>query len=80
MNIHGMVWKIANEVSHRMSKINSRTASTKHDIQWVKDNIKSDRVLKTGIIASDQAYELLDLVMERLDEIEKLSDQYQEIE
>ena len=80
MNLNRMVWNIANEVSHRMGKINSRTASAKHDIQWVKDNIKSDRVLKTGIIASDQAYELLDLVMERLDEIEKLSDQYQEIE
>jgi len=80
MNIHKMVWKIANEVSHRMGKINSRTASIRHDIQWIKDNIKSDRVLKTGVIASDQAYELFDLVEERLNEIEELSDQYKEVE
>ena len=40
-----MVWKIANEVSHRMGKINSRTASAKHDIQWVNYSVFKVREL-----------------------------------
>ena len=80
MNIHKMVWKIANEVSHRMGKINSRTSTLKSHLRWVEENIKNDRVLKNGMIASDQAYGLLSDMVEILDEIAELSDQYKEVE
>ncbi len=80
MNLNRMVWKIANEVSQRMTKIHSQADSGRFDLEWIKKNIRNDEVLPNGEIASEQAMEFLDTLDKRLAEIIQLSNQYQEVE